>query len=91
MGDVRRVGALWTLELVRDRETKAPLVPVGATGQENAPMTAVAKACLDRNVVPLILGNRIHVAPPLNLSDAEAATGLGILDDALATADTFLD
>ena len=26
--------------LVRDRETKEPLVPVGATGEENAPMTA---------------------------------------------------
>jgi taurine---2-oxoglutarate transaminase len=91
VGDVRGIGALWTLELVRDRETKAPLVAVGATGQENAPMTAVAKACLDRNLVPLILGNRIHVAPPLNLTATEAATGLGILDEALATADTFQD
>ena len=41
-------------------------------------------------MVPLILGNRIHVAPPLNLSDADAATGLAILDEALAAADTYL-
>ena len=38
-----------------------------------------------------MLGNRIHVAPPLNVSDADAATGLSILDEALAEADSFLD
>ncbi|HEY3016541.1 MAG TPA: aspartate aminotransferase family protein, partial [Nocardioides sp.] len=91
VGDVRGIGALWTVELVRDRLTKEPLVPVVATGEANAPMAAVAKACLDRNLVPLILSNRIHVAPPLNLSNTDAATGLAILDEALAAADTFLD
>jgi taurine--2-oxoglutarate transaminase len=90
VGDVRGIGALWTVELVRDRLTKEPLVPVGATGEANAPMTASAKACLDRGLVSLILGNRIHLAPPLNISDADATTGLAILDEALAATDTFL-
>jgi taurine--2-oxoglutarate transaminase len=53
-------------------------------------MTAFAKACLDRGLVSLILGNRIHLAPPLNISDADATTGLAILDEALAATDTFL-
>ena len=90
VGDVRGIGGLWTVELVRDRETKEPLVPVGATGEANAPMTAVLKACLGRGLLPLILGNRIHIAPPLNVSDSDAETGLAIMDDALAGADTFL-
>lgn len=90
VGDVRGIGALWTVELVRDRESKEPLVPVGATGEANAPMAAFAKACLDRNVLPLILGNRVHVAPPLNVSDADVATGLAVLDEALTVADTYL-
>lgn len=90
MGDVRGIGGLWTVELVRDRQTKEPLVPVGATGEANAPMTAFARACLDRNVVPLVLGNRIHVAPPLNISDADAATGLAVMDEALAAADAYV-
>jgi taurine---2-oxoglutarate transaminase len=90
VGDIRGIGGLWTLELVRDRETKEPLVPVAATGEANAPMAAFAKACLGRGLVPLVLGNRIHVAPPLNVSDDDAATGLAILDGALAEADAFL-
>ena len=90
IGDVRGIGGLWTLELVRDRRTKKPLVPVGATGETNAPMAAFAKACLDRGLVPLVLGNRIHVAPPLNVSERDAATGLTILDQALAEVDSFI-
>jgi taurine--2-oxoglutarate transaminase len=90
VGDIRGIGGLWTIELVRDRATKEPLVAVGATGEANAPMTAFAKACLGRGLLPLILGNRVHVAPPLNVSDSDAATGLAILDEALAAADTFL-
>ena len=90
VGDVRGIGGLWTLELVRDRRTKEPLVPVGATGAANAPMAAVTRACLDRGVVPVVLGNRIHVAPPLNIDDEDAATGLDVLDQALAEADRCL-
>jgi taurine--2-oxoglutarate transaminase len=90
VGDVRGIGGLWTLELVRDRQTKEPLVPVGATGDANAPMATFAKACLSRGLIGLVMGNRIHVAPPLNMNDADAASGLAILDEALAEVDTFL-
>jgi taurine--2-oxoglutarate transaminase len=90
IGDVRGIGGLWTIELVRDRQTKEPLVPVGATGEANAPMAAFTKACLGRGLIPLVLGNRVHVAPPLNVNDSDAGTGLAILDEALAGAETFL-
>jgi taurine--2-oxoglutarate transaminase len=90
LGDVRGIGGLWTVELVRDRETKEPLVPAGATGEANAPMAAVAKACIGGGMLALVLGNRIHVAPPLNVSDSDAATGLAVLDEALGAADAFL-
>jgi taurine--2-oxoglutarate transaminase len=87
VGDVRGIGALWAIDLVRDRLTKEPLVPAGASGDANAPMAALAKACLDRGLLSLILGNRIHLAPPLNITDADATTGLAILDEALAATD----
>jgi taurine--2-oxoglutarate transaminase len=91
VGNVRGIGGLWTLELVRDRQTKEPLVPAGAPGEANAPMAAFTKACLGRGLVPLVLGNRVHVAPPLNIDDSDAASGLAILDEALAEADAFLN
>ena len=90
VGDVRGIGGLWTVELVRDRTTKEPLVPAGATGDANAPMAAFTKACLQQDLVPLVLGNRIHVAPALNVSDEDATLGLAILDEALTAADAFL-
>jgi taurine--2-oxoglutarate transaminase len=91
VGNVRGIGGLWTVELVRDRLTKEPLVPTGATGAANAPMVAFTKACLDRGMLPLTMGNRVNVAPPLNVNDSDAAAGLAILDEALAAADAFLD
>jgi taurine---2-oxoglutarate transaminase len=90
VGDIRGIGGLWTVELVRDRLTKEPLVSVGAAGEANAPMAAFAKACRGQGLLPLILGNRIHVAPPLNVSQDDAAIGLAALDEALAAADAFL-
>ena len=90
MGDVRGIGGLWTVELVRDRDDKEPIVPVGATGDANAPMAAFTKACLGRDVVPLVLGNRVHVAPPLNISDADVDLAMSVLDEALTEADAFV-
>ena len=90
VGDVRGIGGLWTVELVRDRLTKEPLVPAGATREANAPMVAFTKACLERGLLPLTMGNRVNVAPPLNVNDSDAAAGLAILDEALAAADAFL-
>jgi taurine--2-oxoglutarate transaminase len=91
VGDVRGIGGLWTVELVRDRLTKEPLVPIGATGAANAPMVSFTKACLSRGLLPLTLDNRVHVAPPLNMNDSDASAGLSILDEALAETDAFVD
>ena len=87
VGEVRGVGALWALELVRDGATREPLVPYGAAGPAFAPMAALGAACLERGLIVFPFGNRINVAPPLNLSDAEAADGLAILDEVLSVAD----
>jgi taurine---2-oxoglutarate transaminase len=90
VGDVRGIGGLWTIELVRDRDTKEPIVQWGATGDANAPIAAFSGACFDRGLVPMILGNRVHVAPPLNVSEEDAGIGLAILDEALEEADKFV-
>jgi taurine--2-oxoglutarate transaminase len=83
VGEVRGVGAFWALELVRDRATRAPLVPYNATGAANAPMAALTKACLRRGLLPFVNGSRTHVVPALNIPDDEARYGMALLDEAL--------
>jgi taurine--2-oxoglutarate transaminase len=90
VGEVRGVGAFWALELVRDRATKEPLVPYNATGPANAPIAALAKACLTRGLLPFVNGSRTHVVPALNIPDDEACWGLSVLDDVLTEVERSL-
>ncbi|MFF2849587.1 aspartate aminotransferase family protein [Streptomyces sp. NPDC058001] len=90
VGDVRGTGVFWALELVRDRETREPLVPYNATGEANAPMAAFGAAAKKRGLWPFINMNRTHVVPPCTITDAEAKEGLAALDEALTEADRFI-
>lgn len=87
VGEVRGLGAFWALELVRDRETREPLVPYNATGEANAPMAAFGAACKRNGLWPFINMNRTHVVPACNITEAEAKEGLAALDAALSVAD----
>ncbi|WP_338698717.1 aspartate aminotransferase family protein [Streptomyces sp. Q6] len=87
VGEVRGVGMFWALDLVRDRETREPLVPYNATGEANAPMAAFGAAAKAHGLWPFINMNRTHVVPPLNVTEAEAKEGLAALDAALSVAD----
>ncbi len=88
-GEVRGLGVMWALELVRDPRTREPLVPYAAGGAANAPIAELARACLDRGVLPLTAGNRLHVVPPCTITEAEVKDGLAVLDDALAVTDAY--
>jgi taurine--2-oxoglutarate transaminase len=37
-----------------------------------------------------VVGNRVHVCPPLVISDEDARLGIAVLDQALAAADTYV-
>jgi len=90
VGDVRGLGLFWAIELVRDRETREPLVPFNAAGPDAAPMAAVAAACKKAGLWPFIHFNRMHVAPPLVITEAELVRGLDIIDEALSVADAAI-
>ncbi|MFD7031644.1 aspartate aminotransferase family protein [Streptomyces sp. NPDC059917] len=90
VGEVRGLGTFWALELVRDPQTREPLVPYAASGAAGAPMGAFAEACKKGGLWPLVAGNRLHVAPPCNISAADVAKGLAVLDEALAVADAHM-
>jgi 2,2-dialkylglycine decarboxylase (pyruvate) len=82
IGDVRGRGLMRGIELVTDRETKAPADELGKR---------VTDECLERglhmNIVQLPgMGGVFRIAPPLTVSTDELDQGLAILDDALRKA-----
>jgi taurine---2-oxoglutarate transaminase len=87
---VRGLGCLWGLELVKSRETREPLVPFNATGQELAPVARLAKAALDDGLYLMTRWNIVMVCPPLNITTEELDEGIAILDEALTVADEFV-
>jgi taurine--2-oxoglutarate transaminase len=89
VGEVRGTGMFWALELVRNKETREPLVPYNATGEANAPMLAFGAAAKAGGLWPFINMNRTHVVPPCNITEAEAKEGLAALDAALSVADEY--
>jgi len=76
IGEVRGSGVFWALELVGDRDSRAPL-PAAAMGALKADLVA-------RGLLPFIQDNRIHVVPPAVVTADEVAEGLAIIDAALA-------
>ena len=89
VGDVRGLGVFWAIELVRDRATREPLVPFNAAGADNKPMVDVITACKAQNLWPFTHFNRMHVVPPLVITDQEMSDGLAIIDEALNVADSY--
>lgn len=82
IGEVRGSGVFWALELVADRETRAPLPPAAV---------ARAKAELvGRGLLPFTADNRIHVVPPCVVTPDEVATALEIYDAVLSLLDEEL-
>jgi 4-aminobutyrate aminotransferase/(S)-3-amino-2-methylpropionate transaminase len=78
VGDVRGIGAMWAVELVRDRATKAP------AKDETA---AVARKCYERGLVTITagtFGNVIRTLMPLVIEPSQLDEGMGVLEGALA-------
>jgi 4-aminobutyrate aminotransferase len=75
IGDVRGMGLMIGIELVKDPKTKER-----AVDERNA----LVQAMFRRGVLVLGAGrNTLRLAPPLVLSNAQAASVLSVLDDAL--------
>ena len=87
VGEVRGLGVFWALELVRDRQTREPLVPFNASGVDAQPMVELSAACKSAGLWPFTHFNRVHVVPPCTTTAAEAGDGIAILDEALDVAD----
>ncbi|HEY3064669.1 MAG TPA: aspartate aminotransferase family protein [Methylomirabilota bacterium] len=75
IGDVRGVGLMLGIDLVRDRTTKE-LLPSDITRE-------LYQECLRRGLVTMAYAPRIRINPPLVIQEDAALEGLEILDQAL--------
>jgi taurine--2-oxoglutarate transaminase len=89
IGEVRGLGAFWGIELVRNRESKKPLVPFDARGAAAEPVEALLRAALRRGLYLLAHWNVLLVCPPLTISHDECEEGLELLDEVLDLADGY--
>jgi taurine--2-oxoglutarate transaminase len=89
IGEVRGLGCFWGLELVKNRETREPLVPFNATGADAGPVAAVAKRALERGLYLMTHWNVVMCCPPLTITRDELEEALVALDEALTVADEF--
>ncbi len=87
VGEVRGLGMFWAIELVRNPQTREPLVPFNAAGADAAPMAELVTAAKARGLYPFTHFNRMHVVPPCNTSEDDLRHGLGIIDEVLELAD----
>ena len=90
VGDVRGIGLFWIVELVKDRETREPLVPWNAKGSEQGPMPAVARYMREHGLYTFSKWNWIFIVPPLCINADQIAEGLAVIDGALSNADGSL-
>ncbi|HEV2299307.1 MAG TPA: aspartate aminotransferase family protein [Candidatus Acidoferrales bacterium] len=78
IGDVRGMGMMQAIELVKDRKTKEPAADV--TGQ-------LLERARDNGLLigkGGLYGNVIRMAPPMNISKADVDEGIRLLDKSLA-------
>src|SRR4051812_2946707 len=91
IGDVRGLGCFWGLELVKNRETREPLVPFNAAGEAMKPVAAMSKRALELGLYLMTHWNVAMVVPPLTITREELDEGIAALDEALSVADEFVE
>lgn len=94
IGDVRGLGLFVGLELVKNRKTKEPIMPVAAKIRPGMnPKLEVAKRLAEMGMMAMAAnpGNVIAMAPPLIVTKADIDEGIAIMDKALEAADVYAE
>lgn len=81
VGEVRGTGVFWAIELVADRDTREPV--------SAAVMGRIKTELLERNLLPFIADNRIHVVPPCIVTPDEVAEAVAAYDEVLGISDLY--
>ena len=94
VGDVRGLGLFVGLELVKNKKTREPIMPLRAKIEPGInPKLAVAKKLGELGMMAMAANpsNVIAMAPPLIVTKDEIDEGIAIMDQALEVADTYTE
>ncbi|MFH2010072.1 MAG: aminotransferase class III-fold pyridoxal phosphate-dependent enzyme [bacterium] len=94
VGDVRGLGLFVGLELVKNKQSREPIMPLDAKIRAGTnPKLALGKRLFELGMIAMAAnpGNVIALAPPLIVTKDEIDEGIRILDEALAVADGFTE
>jgi len=84
IGDFRCTGLLGCIELVKDRETREPLVPWNAKPSELGPTNKIAASLRKSGMMTFVRWNWIFIAPPLIITEAQIDEGLAMISEAIS-------
>ncbi len=84
IGEVRGLGMLWCIELVKDRATKAPIVGWNETSDLPG---RIKRMLFERGVSGYTRWNWIFFSPPLIITEEQLRWGLGVVDEVLEYVD----
>lgn len=91
VGDVRGKGLFAAIELVKDRGTRAPLMPAREEPYAaRGGLGAIKRALDEAGVMVFTRPNLIGISPPLCITEEQLLEGLAALDRALDHADAML-
>lgn len=77
VGEIRHIGLIHAIELVKDPETKTPLDAKKRTGY------AIYKKALERGLVLRPLGDILYFNPPLNITREELSTAIELAHESI--------
>lgn len=94
VGDVRGLGLFVGLELVKNKKTREPIIPVAARIRPGVnPKLAIARKLGELGMMAMAANpsNVIAMAPPLIITKDEIDEGIAIMDQALEVGDTYTE
>lgn len=89
IGEIRGRGLFYGVELVRDRQSRDPLVPFNAKGDAAKPVARMTKAAMQQGMYLTANFNVLRLTPPLVLTAAEVDFAVDVLDQVLQIADEY--
>ncbi len=91
IGDIRGLGMFNGIELVKNRDTREPLVPFAAKGEAAKPMAEMMAFAMNEGLYLSSFSNIIRLTPPLNISEEDMMWGLEVLGRTLKIADRLYE